>query len=129
MSVSDVAVRSVEPQVKALPPADAERVFAALQERVMRHSTLITEPPGFKGLMIVAKHHPRHQAELLELLGAIDVKELGFWIVAGWTEILTEPTAIAKLETLLVGWAAQDDNPTLKTVAGRALTTLRRGSR
>jgi len=129
MSESDVAVHSVEPQVKALPPADAARVFAALQERVMRHSTLTTEPPGFKGLMIVAKHHPRHQAELLELLGAIDAKELGFWIVAGWTEILKEPATIAKLDTLLVGWAAQDDNPTLKKMAGRALTTLRRGSR
>ena len=128
MSEADIAVRSVEPQVKALHPADAAQVFAALQERVMRHGTLTTEPPGFGGLMIVAKHHPRHQAELLGLLGGIDVKALGFWVVKGWNEILTEPGAIEQLKTLLKRWEAQDDNPKLKQGAGRALSMPRRGS-
>jgi predicted KAP-like P-loop ATPase len=128
MSKADVAVRSVEPQVKALHPADAAQVFAALQERVMRHGTLTTEPPGFGGLMIVAKHHPLHQAELLGLLAGIDVKSLGFWVVKGWNEIITEPGAIEQLETLLKRWEAQDDNPLLKRGAGQALSTLRRGS-
>lgn len=128
MSEADVAVRSVEPQVKALLPADAAQVFAALQERAMRHGTLTTEPPGFGGLMIVAKHHPLHQAELLGLLAGIDVKALGFWVVKGWNEILTEPGAIEQLKTLLKRWEAQDDNPILKRGAGRALSTPRRGA-
>lgn len=129
MSESDVAVHSVEPQVKALQPADAAQVFAALQERVMRHGTFTTEPPGFGGLMITAKHHPQHQTELLGLLGGIDAKELGFWVVKGWNEILTEHPAIEQHQTLLARWAAQDDNPLLKRMAGQALTTPRRGSR
>jgi hypothetical protein len=79
--------------------------------------------------MIVAKHHPQHQTELLGLIGGIDVKALGFWIVKGWNEILTADGAIEQLETLLERWAAQDDNPSLKRMAGQALTTLRRGSR
>lgn len=129
MSESDVAVRSVEPQVKALQPADAAQVFAALQERVVRHGTFTTEPPGFGGLMIAAKHHPQHQTELLGLLSGIDAKALGFWVVKGWNEILTEPAAIEQLQTLLARWATQSDNPGLKRMAGRVLTTPRRGSR
>jgi hypothetical protein len=125
MSNSDVAVRSVEPQVKALQPADAAQVFATLQERVVRHGTHITEPPGFGGLMIVAKHHPQHQTELISLLGGIDAKALGFWVVKGWNEILTEHPAMEQLQTLLAKWAAQDDNPGLKKMAGQALTTSR----
>ena len=128
MSESDVAVRSVEPQVKALQPADAAQVFAVLQERIVRHGTFTTEPAGFGGLMIVAKHHSRHQTELLGLLGGIDVKALGFWVVKGWNEILTEQAAIEQLQTLLTRWATQDDNLGLKRMAGQALTTLRRGS-
>ena len=129
MSESDIAVRSVEPQVKALQAADASQVFAALQERVVRHGTFTSEPPGIGGLMIVAKHHPQHQTELLGLLGSIDAKSLGFWVVKGWSEILTERGAIEQLNTLLTQWAAQDDNPSLKRMAGQAVTKLRRESR
>jgi predicted KAP-like P-loop ATPase len=128
MSESDVAVRSIEPQVKALQPADAAQVFVALQERVVRHGTFTTEPPGFGGLMIVAKHHPQHQTELLGLLVGIDTKALGFWVVKGWNDILTERAAIELMQTLLARWAAQEDNPGLKRMAGQALTTAKRGS-
>lgn len=127
MSESDVAVRSVEPQVKALQAADAGQLFAALQEGVVRHGTFTTEPPGFAGLMIVAKHHAQHQTELLGLLGSIDANTLGFWVATGWNEILTEQAAIDQFRTLLEAWATQDVNSGLKRTAGQALKTLQRG--
>jgi hypothetical protein len=82
-----------------------------------------------EGLTIVAKHHPRHQTEILGLLGSVDPGALGIWVVRGWNEILTEPSAKAQLEGLLRRWASQDDNNPLKTAAGRALTTPQRATR
>lgn len=124
---SELAVRSVEAQVKVLAPGDAELIFSALRERVLRHGTFATEPPGFNGLMIVAKHHPRHQSELIGLLASIEVKMLGIWITRGWNEILTDGAAAEEFRRLLTRWAAQDENKLLKAAAAQSVGTPRRG--
>jgi len=124
---SEMAIRSVEPEVKALLPADAEQVFNALKEQVLRHGSFTTQPPGFGGLGIVAKHHPRHQTELLGLVAGIEIKALGMWVVRGWNEVLTDGTAKAQLNDLLNRWAAQDENTILKRAAAAALGSTRRG--
>lgn len=124
---SELAVRGAEPAVKALSPSDAERVFSGLRERVLRHGTFTSQPPGFDGLSIVAKHHPRFQSELLSLVGGVDSKTLGIWIVRGWNEILTEAAAKDALRALLVQWAGQDGNALLKKAAGQALSAISKG--
>jgi len=128
LSGSEMAVRSVEPQVKALLPADAEQAFARLRDRVVGHGNFTAQPPGFDGLMIIAKHHSRYQTELLGIVESIDANALGFWIVRGWDEILTEAASIEQKQRLLNRWAAQDDNAQLKRAAGQALTQLRKKS-
>ena len=120
---SEMAARSVEPQVKALTQGDAEQAFGALRERAVSEGSFSTQPPGFEGLMLVAKHHPRYQAELLGLVGSIEPKMVGFWVVKGWNEILSDSLALEQYRTLLVRWAAQDDNATLKKGASQALST------
>ena len=95
---SKMAVRSVETEVKVLPESDANQLFEALKERVMRQGSFNTQPSGFHGISIVAKHHPRFQAELLSMLDKIEVNKLGIWVVRGWNEILTEPATIRQLE-------------------------------
>lgn len=117
-----MAVRSVEPEVKGLPPADAEQVFAALREQVLRHGSFMAEPPGFGGLGIVAKHHPRFQIELLSILSGVDANALGTWVVKGWNEVLTDAAAKAEFKELLRSWAAQDENAVLKKGASAALS-------
>ena len=52
------------------------QVFATQQERVRRHGTFLTQPPGFRGLILVAKHHAQHQGQLLGMLGATEPKSL-----------------------------------------------------
>ena len=121
-SSSEMAARGVEPQVKALTPADAEQTVAALRERVLRQGAFTSMPPGFLGLMLAAKHHPRYQSEVLGLLGNNEPRALGVWAVTGWTEILTEGAAQEQLRALLTQWAAQDDNAVLKRAAGQALS-------
>jgi predicted KAP-like P-loop ATPase len=130
LAASEMAARSVEPQVKAMTPPAAEQVFAALRERVMRHGSFADEPPGFLGLTLVAKHHPRHQSDILSLLGGIDHRQLGMWVTRGWNEIMTDAGAKDQLRALLSQWANQDDNATLKKAAGQALSpTAQRGPR
>jgi hypothetical protein len=120
-SQSDVAVRSAEQQVRGLQPADAAQLFAALQERVLRQGTFLTEPPGFKGLMLVAKHHPQHQSQLLGMLASTADSTIGFWVAKGWNDVITDPAAKGQLHALLQRWASQNDNDRLKTVANQAL--------
>jgi hypothetical protein len=129
LSASGMAIRLVEPEVKALPAADAATVFNALRESVLRSTNFSSPPPGFEGLGIVAKHHPRFQAELLALLGSLDAKALGMWVVKGWNEVLTETAAKDQLNALMNQWARQDDNALLKRAAGQALGSLRPGGR
>ena len=120
---SEMAARGVEPQVKALTEGDAEQVFNTLRERSVNEGSFSKPPPGFEGLMLVAKHHPRYQTELLNLLNSMEPKMLGFWVVKGWNEILSESTALEQHQTLLTRWAHQDDNAKLKRAASNALST------
>ena len=125
---SNLVVRSVEPKVKGLSQTEAEHVFSLLREKVLRSGSFKTEPDGFYGLCIVAKHHPTHQLEIVTLLSGIQVQDLGFWIVKGWNEILTETNAKEKLIDLIAKWAEQGENPSLKTAARRALDGLEKGT-
>ena len=120
---SEMAARSVEPKVKALTEGDAEQVFSALRQRAVSEGSFATPPPGFEGLMLVAKHHLRYQTELLKLLNSIEPKLLGFWVAKGWNEILSDPAALAQHQALLTRWAEQDDNAMLKKGASIALAT------
>src|SRR6266481_872315 len=124
---SEMAVRSVEPEVRALGSGVAEHVFMALKERVISHGSFSAPPPGFDGLAIVAKHHPRFQMDLLSFVGSIDVNALGMWVVKGWNETLTEAPAKEQLHTLMNQWAAQDGNALLKRAAASAMGSMRRG--
>lgn len=121
LTASEMAARGVEPQIKDLTPPAAEQVFAALRDRVLR-GDFSDEPSGFLGLTLVAKHHPRHQSEILSLLGGIDHPQLGMWVTKGWNEVITDAGAKEQLRALLTKWASQDDNGVLKRAAGQALS-------
>ena len=123
-----MAIRSVESEVKALPDSDTDQVFSSLRERVLRQGSFKTQPAGFHGMGIVAKHHSRFQSEVLSILSGIEAKELGIWVVKGWNEILTEPAAQEQLRTLMSQWTTQDANDHLKKAAKLALSSLSKGT-
>jgi hypothetical protein len=50
---------------------------------------------------------------------------LGIWIVKGWNEVVTDPTAVTQWRTIRTGWAQQDSNGMLKKLAGESLSTTR----
>ena len=124
---SRLEVRTAEPEVKMLPIGDATIVFNALRERVLGASNLTNLPPGINGLSIVVKHHPSLQSEVVSLLKSIEPRKLGLWVVSGWNESITEPTAKEQLIALMKQWSNQDENQSLKKAAATALTALNRG--
>jgi predicted KAP-like P-loop ATPase len=128
-ATSDLAIRSVETEVKTLQPAEARQVFDMLRERVLRPDNYQTEPAGFRGLGIVAKHHTSFQSELVSLIGSMEPPSLGLWVVKGWNEILTLPPARQQFEAVLTQWSNQDDNKMLKQAAGKALPGWKKGGR
>lgn len=129
LSGSGMALRMVEPEVKALSAADAEAVFNALRERVLAADNFSSPPHGFDGLAIVAKHHQRFQTELVALLGSINSKALGIWVVKGWNEVLTDTAAKDQLNTVFRDWGRQDDNELLKRAVSQALTGIQSAGR
>ena len=126
---AEMAVRSVEPEVKALQPNDAKEVFAMLRERVLRQGNYSSPAAGFTGLGIVAKHHTQFQSELISLAGSFDVRSLGMWIVKGWNEVLTLPASQEQFQIVLRQWSGQEDNQLLKKAAAQALSSLGKGGR
>jgi len=126
---SEMAARTVEQQVKTLAPEAAAQLFSWLRERVVRHGSYAAQPPGLEGLMLIAKHHPMHQSELLGLLGSIPAAQLGFWVVKGWNEVLTDGAAKTQLRGLLTQWSTQNENTALKNGAAQALATSTKGAR
>lgn len=128
LSGGDLAARSVEPQVRDLNPADVEQVFTALRDRVLSSPNFATQPAGFSGLMLTAKHHQRFQSELLGLVAGIEPAKLGWWVTTGWTEIVTAPGMSDQLRALLTKWASQDENLPLKRAAAQALAPGKKGT-
>jgi hypothetical protein len=125
---SGLGLRQVEPEARALTAGDAQTVFNALRERVLAANSFASPPSGFEGLGILAKHHSRFQTELMALVGSLDAKSLGIWIIRGWNEVLTEAIAKAQFQTLLDGWTQQDDNALLKRAAQQAIGSVKGGA-
>lgn len=125
---SQLELRAAEQDVRTLTPGDAEIVFGALRERVLGIGSFTNPPPGINGLSIVAKHHPRFQGEVVKLLGSLDPKGLGLWVVKGWNESITDTRVMQELQAVMQGWANQDDNKLLKQAASTALAALRKGT-
>lgn len=125
LMAAGMTLRAVEPEVRSLTSSDADSAFNALRERVLAGGSFVNQPPGFEGMQIIAKHHPRFQTELLSLVQNIEPKSLGIWIVKGWNEVVTDPTAVTQWRTIRTGWAQQDSNGMLKKLAGESLSTTR----
>jgi len=128
LSGSTIAVRGAESEVKALQADDARQVFDKLRELVVRNGNFSDQPDGFEGMCIVAKHHTALQTDVVSFISSIDVSSLGFWIVKGWNDILTESDVMSQLQGVVQGWANQDENAMLKKASEQAIHSLTKGS-
>jgi hypothetical protein len=63
------------------------------------------------------------------LVGSLDPKSLGIWILKGWNEVITDASARQQLVEIVGKWGKQDDNALLKRTALSALSALKEGRR
>ena len=123
----EMVIRGVETKIVKLSDSDTDHIFATIREYVLRQGSFQKQPSGFHGMSIIAKHHPRFQTDLLNILDNIDTSDLGIWVVTGWNEILTEIGAQEQLRKLLKKWMNQEGNTLLKEAARQALGSLTKG--
>lgn len=118
------AVKVIEPEIKALTPEDAKRVFEEIKSRIIGNSDFTKEPPGIQGITAVVKTHSALQESLVNFLEGLPVDKLGIWVVRGWDGVISG-TAKVRYEKLLSKWSTNITNPTLKAAASTIQITAK----
>jgi len=112
-----IALKSSEAQVAALTASEAEQVFDALRVRVTQTDDLKDKPPGFDGLLLVAKSRLELQSKVIALLESLPIKKLGAWGLTGMNAFLTDAKARAQHQEWVKKLANQTENTTLQAAA------------
>jgi hypothetical protein len=112
-----MAAAGLEAELRGLPEIDLEQLFDAVRDRVLEAEDKMVPPPGIPGLSVLAKVHPPCQRRLIEMLEDLPLDGLGPWVVRGWSGVITDGGAQARLRALIDKWAGQDQSPSLSTVA------------
>jgi hypothetical protein len=116
-----LAVQGLEGDLKKLASPEAAQVFEALRGRIMGEASFLSEPPGIAGMAVLVKAHPALQSSLIDFLEGLPSDRSGAWPVSGWQGVVTETSAVARLNTLIEEWAGSDKKSALKTAATAAL--------
>ena len=109
----ELAVRSVEPQLRKLTPTEADQVFDATQARIMETEAFGQRPSG---LIALAKVHAALQTKLLNVIRQIPTAKLGTWATTGFEAVFSEPLKSEYL-ALRKAWETQDTNKQLQAAA------------
>jgi len=112
-----MAVAGLEGELRGLPETDLDLLFEAVRDRVLETEDKMVAPAGIAGLSVLAKVHPPCQRRLVEMLEDLPLDGLGPWVVRGWSDVITDGGAQARLRVLIDRWAQQEQSPSLSTVA------------
>lgn len=115
-----LAAKGAEPEVKALGPMDAEKVFDALRARISEREDLKAKPPGADGMGLLVAAHPQLQPRLMDFLQGLDAGKIGSWAVAGWTVSLSNPDILRGFEELKKNWSTTGSNPLKAAITAAA---------
>jgi predicted KAP-like P-loop ATPase len=116
-----MAVQALDADLKTLKAPEAAQVFEALRSRIMGEDSLLTVPPGVDGLTVLVKAQPALQTNLIDFLEALPCERCGAWPISGWQGVITEASAVARLNSLIKEWADSDGKSPLKAAAAATL--------
>ena len=116
-----LAVQGLESDLKKLAAPEATQVFEALRGRIMGEASFLSEPPGIAGIAVLVKAHPALQSSLIDFLEGLPSNRCGAWPVSGWQGVITETSAVVRLNALIEEWAGSDKKSALKSAAAAAL--------
>lgn len=122
---SKLAVQAYEAELRQLAPAEAGQVFEELRGRIMGGDSFDTEPAGVAGMTVLVRAHDLLQTNLLDMLESLPADRCGPWVASGWTGVIKGGEFVARLDSLLKGWA-ESGSLTLKAAASTATRTSKR---
>lgn len=118
-----LAVQAFEQEARDLVAADALQVFEVLRGRIVGGDKFDVEPDGMAGVKMLVKVQSSLQPQLLNLLEQLPADRCGPWVVAGWTNIITDSTQDERFKQLRNSWATMPNASALKTAAALARRT------
>ncbi|EFG84762.1 NTPase KAP [Novacetimonas hansenii] len=121
-----MAVSGMDAELRALAKPEASLVFDYVRRRILGAGDFSRPPAGIDGATILVRTQPHLQSALLDMLGTLPASS-GPWIVAGWSEVITEDAERRRFQTLLERWSKATDNPALAASATAALRTRAKG--
>src|SRR5207237_2183827 len=95
-----MAVAALEAELRGLPDTDLEQLFEVFRDRVLEAEDKMVAPAGIPGLTVLAKIHLPCQRRLIEMLEDLPIDGLGPWVTRGWSDVLTDGGARARLQAL-----------------------------
>jgi KAP family P-loop domain len=116
-----LAVQGLDADLKKLAALEAARVFETLRGRIMGEASFSSEPLGVAGMAVLVKAHPALQSNLVDFLEGLPSDRCGAWPVSGWQGVITEASAVARLNALIEEWASSEKKSALKNAAAAVL--------
>jgi hypothetical protein len=119
-----LALASAAESIRALSPGEAEIVFNSLRDKLLALSSLKSKPDEFEGLCRLLEYHPTFRQRFADLLGDLDISDVGPWIAAGWRPEAWELGAAKdRAREIVRSWATGQNKP-LKAAAAPLLKKL-----
>jgi predicted KAP-like P-loop ATPase len=113
----ELAVKSVEPELRKLNPAEAEQVFGAVQYKFFESEDFADKPHG---LIALTRMHPAFQPKLLNVIKEVPTRKLGPWATVGFDTVFSDPNVRAEYVALRKTWETQGENRPLQAAAKAA---------
>lgn len=117
-----MTVSGMDAELRALAKPEASLVFDFVRRRILAAGDFVRPPAGIDGATILVRTQPHLQSALVDMLGMLP-ETCGPWVVAGWSEVLTEEGEKRRFQNLIERWSKLSDNPALQATATAALRT------
>eukprot|EP00456_Euglypha_rotunda_P060847 TRINITY_DN50922_c0_g1_i1.p1 TRINITY_DN50922_c0_g1~~TRINITY_DN50922_c0_g1_i1.p1 ORF type:complete len:173 (+),score=23.16 TRINITY_DN50922_c0_g1_i1:228-746(+) len=124
-----LVVAGMEATIRRLTIQEAQTVFDLVKTAVLAEADMTSMPVGVYGLRLLARVQTNLQMQILDILEGLDPGKIGAWVVTGWADVFTVPTAQQRHRRMIEEWGQQTSNPALETAAKSAQKPLKHGRR
>lgn len=88
LMANSMAIAGKKDYISSITPAEAEKVFDILVDKIYEQKNWDTEPRGIEGVRVLTELHHGLRNKLLIFIKSIDVSTVGIWILKGWDKAL-----------------------------------------
>lgn len=74
--------------IKSLNSRECEKVFSAVQQKIIETGKFNEKPKGIDGLIILTENKPELREKLVGFIDSIPPQKAGLWILKGWNKAI-----------------------------------------